>query len=598
MSESMPSKPIHFFDVPEVKNISAEFKYNFFVSDETIDESGNESVNGNLSTRFLRKGTADMTNLNSRIPRYVELSFSLSDTKKPMLGSRKLRRGGFMMTSAEILQALNDQKIVTEDAASENRYTSLCISNKSYDLSLENFMRTTLNRYVSEESSVQDAVVELSQTTNVNSNMISKRMVPPSLNEKPVSPKSKRFNNRIRKVKNLVQLNSAYAPMMLRKSAERGTSLRDQSLLSDYLISVNEKALRTDFDVTQEENIFDIPVVDQERAPSARFTSEAAIIGLIVEKFRVYKGKKYRMPPVIIAGPRPEKGYDSQVAYGQTYEYSVRTLAKFRVPATMQDGRTYIQTFLVASKPSQTIQVTLQEDREPTIPQDVNYHYDFSSDSLYITWSPPVNPQRDVKYYQVFRRKSLEEPFQLLAQLDFDDSVIRTQPQESVDSETIISYSSMPTYYIDSDFDKSSSYIYALVSVDARQLSSKYSTQTMISFDKTKNKIRKEFVCYSGAPKQYPNWTLKENFFVDTMKDSSHSSVNIYFNPEAYKLIRSNGEVIPAFYSKSEDPLAKYVFQFINTDRLLEQKFEATIDDSNFNADRGSEQELEEDDDE
>ena len=120
----------------------------------------------------------------------------------------------------------------------------------------------------------------------------------------------------------------------------------------------------------------------------------------------------------------------------------------------------------------------------------------------------------------------------------------------------------------------------------------------MVSFDTTKNKIRKEFVCYSGAPKQYPNWTLKENFFVDTMKDSSHSSVNIYFNPEAYTLIRSNGEVIPTFYSKSKDPLAKYVFQFINTDRLLEQKFEATIDDSNFNADRGSEQELEEDDDE
>ena len=82
------------------------------------------------------------------------------------------------------------------------------------------------------------------------------------------------------------------------------------------------------------------------------------------------------------------------------------------------------------------------------------------------------------------------------------------------------------------------------------------------------------------------------------MKDSAHSNVNIYFNPEAYTLIRGNGESVPAFFPTSVDPLAKYVFQFINTDRLLEQKFEATIDNSNFIKDMQQEQELEKDDDE
>ncbi len=598
MSESIPSKPIHFFDVPEVKEFDAEFRYNFFMPDETIDESGNEAVSGNLSRRFTRKGTADTSNLNSRVPRYVELSFSFSDTKKPILGARRRRSRGFAMSRKQIRRALNDQQIVTEDAASEGRYTSFCISNSSYDVDLENFMRMTLNKYVAEESSIQDAVIALSQDTSVNSNTISSRMVPPSLNEKPVTKSRRRFDNKVRKVKNLVQLNSAYAPMVLRKSAERGTSLNDSNLLSQYLLSVNEKPSPTDFEVTQEENIFDIPVVDQQRISSTRFKSEAGIVGLIVEKFRIYKGKKYRLPPVIIAGSRPEKGFDSNVAYGQTYEYRVRTLAKFRVPATMEDGRTYIQTFLVSSKPSQAVQITLQEDRPPTPPQDVNYYYEYDSQSLYITWAPPVNPQRDVKYYQVFRRKSLKEPFELIAQLDFDDSVIRTDVVESIDPNLIKSYPSMPTYYIDSEFDRASSYIYSLVAVDARQLSSPYSSQTKVSFDFSKNKIRKEFVCYSGAPKQYPNWTLKENFFVDSMKDSSHSKVNIYFNPEAYTLNRSNEETIPVFYPMSADPLAKYVFQFINTDRLLEQKFEVTIDDSIFQQDAGSEQALEEDDDE
>ena len=81
--ESIASKPIHFFDVPEVKNFSASFVYNFFVPDESIDESGNESLNGNLSDRFLRKGTIDKKNINSRVPRNVELSVSLGD-KLPM----------------------------------------------------------------------------------------------------------------------------------------------------------------------------------------------------------------------------------------------------------------------------------------------------------------------------------------------------------------------------------------------------------------------------------------------------------------------------------------------------------------------------------
>ena len=80
---------------------------------------------------------------------------------------------------------------------------------------------------------------------------------------------------------------------------------------------------------------------------------------------------------------------------------------------------------------------------------------------------------------------------------------------------------------------------------------------------------------------------------------SHHDKVNIYFNPEAYTLIRGNGEAIPAFYSTTIDPLSKYVFQFMNTDRLLEQKFEVRIDDSNFKEDSANEtQVLKEDDDE
>ena len=54
-SESIISRPLHFFDVPEVVSLSATFRYNFFVADEKINETGDEAVDGNLATRFLQR---------------------------------------------------------------------------------------------------------------------------------------------------------------------------------------------------------------------------------------------------------------------------------------------------------------------------------------------------------------------------------------------------------------------------------------------------------------------------------------------------------------------------------------------------------------
>jgi hypothetical protein len=599
-SDSIQSKPIHFFDVPEVKSFDVDYRYNFFISDESIDESGNEALNGNLSKRFLRKGTADSSNLNARIPRYVSFSLSLNDSKKPMMHASSAKKS-MAMTKEQILDALNKGLVVTEDDASESVYHSLTIGNTAVDSELENLMRLTLNRYVVNEASIMEAINEFSQRSNVPSNTIS-ILTPSSLNDKPQKSSSlstKKSFDDVRKIRSQVQLNRAYAPAIMARPIEEGLALMDKELAANYYTAVANSGPDKDFQVTEEENIFDIPPIYQQKVSSPHFVPEALVVGVLVEKNRIFKGKKYPMPSIVVTGNRPTEGYDSQVAYGQTYEYVCRTLAKFKIPATTDDGRVFIQTFLVASKPTSPVRVTLKEDRAPDHPQDINYYYEYSDDSLYITWSPPVNPQRDVKYYQVFRRSSTDEAFELIANLDFDDSVVRSNPVEAIDPSLTKSFKDMPTFYIDHEFDKTKSYIYSLVSVDARQISSTYSPQIRVSFDTSKNKIKKESVCYGGAPKQYPNWTMQENFFVDSMKDSSHKNVNIYFNPEAYTLIRGNGDTIPAFYSTTIDPLSKYVFQFINTDRLLEQKFEVVIDDSDFKKDfQGTPGTLREDDNE
>jgi hypothetical protein len=576
--ESIASQPLPVFDVPEMEKVDASFTYNFFVADETINESGNDALNGNLSARFLRKGTVDTANLNARIPRYATLTFGLKDTKKSILTTKN---SSIKSSVDELRRALRRGQIFSEDDASGLNFVSVCAGNKQLPQSIENMLRMRLNSIGTEEATPLELLTTIAETSEIDSNLL-ESMLPPSLKEESDVSTCGPFFAKEAEQSTLMQLNAMYAPFMRRTSAQRGTSLNSAQAVDDFLHSLktwstvrNNPAL-----LSNDEYLFDVPYVDLEAIETDDFVAEADVVGFIIEKKRVYKGVRYPMPPIVASGVQVRSMYDAQIAYGQTYEYTGRVIAKFRVPATNTEGDTFIKTFLLASKPAPTVSITVKEDRRPDPPSDINFYFEYDKENLVITWSPPVNPQRDVKCIQVFRRKTIKDPFELIVNFDFDDSVVRTEPKEHIDPGINRAIKSFPTYFIDTEFDKTKSYIYAVVCVDARQLSSRYSAQVKVSFNTTKNKIKKEFLSYSGAPKQYPNWFLKENFFVDTMKDSAHKAIQIYFNPEAYTLLRNGREVIPAFCTTTIDPLSKYVFQFINTDRLLDQKLEITIDDS------------------
>ena len=576
-TESMVSLPIQSFDIPEMENLEASYVYNFFVADETVNESGNDAVNGNLSSRFLKKGTTDSANLNARIPRYAVLKFGVKDTKKSMLATKS---SAIQSSRNEIQYALENGLIYTEDTAVG--FNALCLDNRELPLNIENFIRARLNSFGKDEATPLEILKELADTSEVNGDLL-ESMLPPSLKEEEGDePISKDFFLKESRVRTFAQLNSTYAPNMFRTPVERGTSTNATQIMSRFMTAKNSKISDRNSSLSSDEYIFDVPYLDLERADSAGFVPQADVVGYVIEKKRLYKGIRYPMPAIISEGEKGKVIYDSQIAYGQTYEYTGRTIAKFRVPATDLQGETYIQTFLLASKPCEVVSLTIKESRRPEPPNDFNFHFEYDKENVVLTWSPPTNPQRDVKYLQVFRRKTTDEPFQLIVNFDFDDSVVRTSPVEYIDPTLTRRRKVMPTYFTDTGFDKTSSYIYALVAVDARQISSRYSTQIRCSFDTKTNKLVKEFIAYSGAPKQYPNWTLKENFFVDSMKDSTHKQVHIYFNPEAYTLLKNGSQSIPAFYATSRDPLAKYVFQFINTDRLLDQKLEVVINDSAY----------------
>jgi hypothetical protein len=131
--------------------------------------------------------------------------------------------------------------------------------------------------------------------------------------------------------------------------------------------------------------------------------------------------------------------------------------------------------------------------------------------------------------------------------------------------------------FLDDDFTKDSKYIYALCSVDAHCLTSNYSEQVEVTFDRFKNKLNKKRISNGGSPKAYPNLRLLTETFVDLVLDKNHKSVKIAFTPEHLSVTDSKNRDLGLLAVTKN--VGKYKFQFINLDLQKEQMLELTIDD-------------------
>jgi hypothetical protein len=200
---------------------------------------------------------------------------------------------------------------------------------------------------------------------------------------------------------------------------------------------------------------------------------------------------------------------------------------------------------------------------------------------LNITWNFPVNLQRDIKKFQVFRRATTSEPFQLIKVYDFDDSVVKTPDPEQV-PERLISRSILPTtLHHDTDFNKNSRFIYAICAIDARGLTSNYSVQLEATYDKYRNKINTQVISRSDAPKPYPNIFLNRDTFIDTMKMSGYTRLNIYFDPELITVNNADGiDLKHIQFNNNRGDDNTYKLMIVNTDFQQSQVLDIKINDS------------------
>jgi hypothetical protein len=339
--------------------------------------------------------------------------------------------------------------------------------------------------------------------------------------------------------------------------------------------------------------------------------NSATLVGYIVEKYEMLpngqriKGPSifYNRTPGATAMPAVHV-FDAKIKYGRSYAYAVRSVYRLimqvLVPPShpiISGGGTYILTAFVKSKPGPEAVMKCDEIVAPSPPDGLTFDYQYSIDALLIGWQMPGNSQADVKKYQVFKRLSIMHPFTLIAEYNFDDSVIPTPSTENVHPRNVHFVSWAQNGHIDRVFNRKSSAIYAVCAIDAHGFSSQYSGQFRVKFDRKNNKIKVNTVSQPGAPKQYPNFfvaSLSANdwkgLFAETetfdiedpnvaktirvtehaMRDSNHRKMRVYFDPEYLRMESQTGEPVQRLiYSglaeHENDPT--YKIHIVNVDR-------------------------------
>ena len=365
-----------------------------------------------------------------------------------------------------------------------------------------------------------------------------------------------------------------------------------ESSLENYQATISDIITETPYLPAQ---IITNRILNQKVSNGDPKINQFAVMGFIVERHSQNQLGSEPTETFYVETPSSRDLVDSDVVYGETYLYSVRAVYIREAFIQVFDetgakvGIELVRQF-IASRPSLVNSIETIETTPPAEPDAVFFRFNFErKKGLMISWQYPVGRSRDTKYFQIFRRKTIHEPFVCIAELDFNNSIIKSLRREKVIDENVIKKNGPITFYEDPEFDRQSSYIYAVASVDAHGLTSGYSYQTRVSFDVNTNRIQLKGISRSGAPKQYPNFyvdpdedaTLNiQTLTQDVISSSMKQRVKIYLDPTCEIYTNSTGEkrhLVNLTTSTSGGPV--YKMHFLNLDRQKDDSIEIRIRD-------------------
>jgi len=575
MKPTYISRPVQVFDIPIPEKPSLGFVYNFFLKDERLNDSA-----PSLRTPFNNLSERD---IQQYIPRYITVSWKKSTFDKIHTTEMVVNQSLVESNSSKIIDESNilqDYHMTYfQDLDYKNRIGKRFQSSaKMRGFSDGSGTDIAANLMMSRIEAAPNSYDDDSSETKRQSAII-QRYISTSLQSRDyilkdgilIEPSTASADDQIALV-----VDNNYSGKSSKHSAFSPVSSAALAFRKNTSAMSSKVKKRKDKMMSSEEAEIVFPSISQEKISAADNSFPKIFhIGHVLERYEVgnqdvISSKKVRY----FTNPNVTSFVDLEIKYGAEYVYNVRSLIMMTA-TTVIDDEFYRSTFLIASRPSTFSSIVGEEHVPPPVPPDFNFHWDYSNASLQLNWSFPVNRQRDIKGWQVFRRKTIKNPYELIAYLDFDDSMVKTPMKETIDKSLIKKFKSSTSFFVDNEFDKDSDYIYAICAVDAHGMTSNYSQQFRVMFDRIQNKIIKHLISQSGAPKQYPNMYLKRELSIDSVKSSKCVKMKVYFDPEYLKVTNNEGSDLKFLKTQNRDGL--YRIMMLNTDRQLQSNIDISV---------------------
>ena len=582
--ESFLSREVFLTQFPSVPRVKAKFQYNFFTPDEST-MSAERYGSRTIEPRPVDTGTADAIDrraLQKKVARYVLVEFrgnrrglyrEFDNEARTGLVSQNRRNlnleshvtTSFFSSARFQDQAARDKIIKQILRLAEIAEVDLDPSNETSQSDISDAVDAVTGDYISKDDLlelVHDEVFKKVKFANEVESLPSKQY-DDAQTFKTTMQIDTRFIADIYSVNNCKMNRGTKGLAYIEKIKARQRQARS--------VSTSAINMQVDYEPT-------IKVINEVEEVDDHILTKMESVGYVITKSKIVNGQKRVLEKFYIDGVHVTQFIDPKVSYGQTYVYEVSTvtLVEMTIDVDEEEEEPSIRfvRFLVQSNPSRDTKVMCVESEAPPPPDAVFYRYDYDRDSLVIDWRHPITSQKDIKGFQVFRRRSINDPFQLLQQYVFDDSMIKYPTSESPAANLVKETKYPVMSYEDHDFGRSSKFIYAVCSIDAHGYLSNYGTQTEVEFDKNNNKIRLRNISQPGAPRQYPNMFISPTeaqnidgvrLTEDVMRDSMHTKMRVYFDPEYHRV--GNYRTGDLKHLATEDDGGVYKFEVLNLDR-------------------------------
>jgi hypothetical protein len=597
------SLPVNRINLPEVKNEEATFVYNYFTKDERVRTVGNASRDKILDLQLDFSNEIFFQIKNDKLPRYVKLTFqppklygiikksSISNiimnnldkiniegansndffTGIEMIDSGKEMTLYHNLKSTLFFKNIGIDKDSPSSAANKlfdslNDNNGMLIGNNK-KLLKEAMSKSSAEGYVYAPTDIKPEIAKFAsdpltkQSINCQFNNLtfyecvqSAIRIPDKVFQdefRALSEVSRDLKRNVLNSTDPTQHSDAHYEIEVK--AVSITPL-DSSNVSPPRIDYQQASGNTGDDFTPL-GTAQVSVDQTTQAFMAKFP-KISITGYMIQKYEnLNNGTTNFLGSLYSDNPNGLYVLDKEVRYGGSYTYKIRSMYEIdtivRVESIDKTNNAIqqlaIAKILLASK-GRKISTSCFEKVPPPPPENFRIGFNFSQKLPYLTWQFPVNPQRDIKKFQIFKRltsggvHALKKPFTLIAEIDFDNSIVKSSSIEKALIENTIKVNGPRVNFLDKDFILGTEPIYSIASIDAHGMSSNYGAQIKMKYNKFKNKIETTLISPPGAPKPYPNLNIQIDAFEDAMKVSGYERMKIFLDPEYYKVLKNTIE--------------------------------------------------------